>query len=365
MKLNDWNSTLLQFENSHILQTAEWGDLKSRLGWKPIYFSYPPESKFPSAISLILERQIRFGGFSANFRILYAPKGPILDWDDPTMRSQVLTQLEQLAHHEKAIFLKIDPDIVVGTGLPGPNMCYHPSGSSFLTSELLERGWTPSTEQIQFRNTIHLELNDDEEILLSRMKQKTRYNIRLSSRKGIRVRLGSTEDLSFLFHCYAETSIRDGFVIRDREYYLQTWGTFLKAGLADILIAEYESELVAGLILFRFGRKAWYMYGMSRDVHRDKMPSYLLQWEAIKRAKQMGCAVYDLWGAPDQMDESDPMWGVFRFKEGFGGTVIRTIGAWDYPVQPLLYRFYTHTMPRILELMRWRGKQKTKKLLDV
>jgi lipid II:glycine glycyltransferase (peptidoglycan interpeptide bridge formation enzyme) len=102
---------------------------------------------------------------------------------------------------------------------------------------------------------------------------------------------------------------------------------------------------------------------MSRDVHREKMPAYLLQWEAMKRAKARGCSVYDLWGAPDTFDESDSMWGVYRFKEGLGGKVVRTLGAWDFAPNPFWYKLYSEVIPRILDVMRSRGKAKTKQSL--
>ena len=98
---------------------------------------------------------------------------------------------------------------------------------------------------------------------------------------------------------------------------------------------------------------------MSRDAHREKMPTYLLQWEAMKRAKSAGCTVYDLWGAPETFDESDSMWGVYRFKEGLGGRVVRTLGAWDYAPNRLLYKLYSELIPRVLDVMRARGKRKT------
>ncbi len=118
---------------------------------------------------------------------------------------------------------------------------------------------------------------------------------------------------------------------------------------------------MAALFLFRFAGRAYYLYGMSRPVHREKMPNHLLQWEAIRRAKDSGCSVYDLWGAPDRFDASDSMWGVFRFKQGLGGQVVRTLGAWDYPANGLWYLTYTMIIPRLLDLMRARGREKTRR----
>ncbi len=130
------------------------------------------------------------------------------------------------------------------------------------------------------------------------------------------------------------------------------------------MIAEVNSEPVAAIFVFYFAGRAYYVYGMSRDAHREKMPTYLLQWEAMKRAKSRGCAAYDLWGAPDVFDESDSMWGVYRFKEGLGGKVVRTLGAWDYAPNQFWYRMYSDIMPRVLDVMRSRGRSKTKQSLS-
>jgi peptidoglycan pentaglycine glycine transferase (the first glycine) len=117
------------------------------------------------------------------------------------------------------------------------------------------------------------------------------------------------------------------------------------------------------VIIFCFAGKAWYLYGMSTLAHKDKMPNYLLQWEAIKRCKANNCTVYDLWGAPDEFVESDPLWGVYRFKEGLGGTVHRYLGAWDLPINRMLYRLYSKTLPGLLDIMRLHGNSRTKQVI--
>ena len=89
------------------------------------------------------------------------------------------------------------------------------------------------------------------------------------------------------------------------------------------------------------------------------MPNYLLQWEAIQRARQAGCTVYDLWGAPDNIQPDNPLWGVYRFKEGLGGKLVRHIGAWDLPVRPFYYKVYMDLLPRFLEIMRRRRQRET------
>jgi lipid II:glycine glycyltransferase (peptidoglycan interpeptide bridge formation enzyme) len=170
----------------------------------------------------------------------------------------------------------------------------------------------------------------------------------------VTVRPGTADDLPLLYDMYNETAVRDGFVIRPVAYYQDAWGSFIESGLAQPLIAEVDASAVAMVIVFRFGDRAWYMYGASRDQHREKMPNHLLQWEAMRWAKSVGCAVYDMWGAPDELDENDPIWGVYRFKQGFGAQMVRHIGAYDYPNSRLRYWTYTVAMPRLLSLMRRR-----------
>jgi lipid II:glycine glycyltransferase (peptidoglycan interpeptide bridge formation enzyme) len=319
----------------------------------------------PSAAALVLKRQILRNGFAARLSILYSPKGPLLDWTNEALRTRVLNDVQEFARKQGAIFFKMDPDVVLGTGVPlGKDDWVDNSGQAVL-ADLQRRGWRYSSDQIQFKNTVLIDLQPSAEEILSRMKQKTRYNIRLAEKKGVTLRIGTQEDFSLLYKMYAETSVRDGFVIRDEGYYKSVWKLFMDAQepKCEPLIAEVGGEPVAAIFVFYFAERAYYVYGMSRNAHREKMPAYLLQWEAIKRARAKGCSIYDLWGAPEVFDESDSMWGVYRFKEGLGGTVVRTLGAWDYAPNPLWYRLYSDIIPRVLDVMRSRGKARTKQSL--
>ena len=320
----------------------------------------------PVAAALILKRQIISNAFAARLSLLYAPKGPVLDWTNESLRNRVLNDLQSLAKKQGAIFLKMDPDVVLGTGIPNGDGDVIDNGGQAVMSELERRGWRLSSDQIQFKNTVLIDLHPSEEAMLARMKQKTRYNIRLAEKKGVLVRIGTLEDLDMLYKMYAETSVRDGFVIRDNGYYQTVWKTFMSSEepTCEPLIADVDGEPVAGIFVFYFAGRAYYVYGMSRNAHREKMPTYLLQWEAMKRAKAKGCDVYDLWGAPDVFDESDSMWGVYRFKEGLGGEVVRTLGAWDFAPNPFWYKMYSEIIPRVLDLMRSRGKAKTRQALE-
>jgi peptidoglycan pentaglycine glycine transferase (the first glycine) len=378
-----WNQIIASLPDPHFLQSFEWGQVKAKYGWTPFYAVWTDGqfSVFSNQLSvtenciaacLILKRSIPIRGLAARLSVLYAPKGPLLDWTDASLRRRVLDDLQAFAKKQGAIFLKIDPDVVLGTGIPGADGSVADAGGAAIQSELTRRGWGYASDQIQFRNSVLIDLTASDDEMLARMKQKTRYNVRLAEKKGITVRVGRTEDLSMLYKMYAETSVRDGFVIRDQDYYMVVWKLFMSnverltlnvqgdAPLVIPLIADVDGEPVAGLFLFMFAGRAYYVYGMSREIHREKMPTYLLQWEAMKRAKAAGCAVYDLWGAPETFNESDSMWGVYRFKEGLGGRVIRTLGAWDYAPNKVWYKMYSELIPRVLDFMRARGKSRTK-----
>lgn len=186
------------------------------------------------------------------------------------------------------------------------------------------------------------------------MGQGKRRKVRYGAKHGVTVRPATLDDLPLLYRLYAETGERDGFLIRPYDYYQDEWGVLMHDGLAHALIAEVEGQAVAHVILFHFGRKCWYFYGasVSDPEMRRRMPTDMLQWEAMRWAKSQGYAEYDMWGAPDDFREDDPLWGVFQFKRDFGGTVVRHIGAWDYTPSPLLYRLYTQVMPQILAFMK-------------
>ena len=359
-----WNEQIKDLPGAHALQSWQWGQVKSRFGWEPYPILWCDDAQKVKAAALVLQRRVMFGPLGLGVSVIYVPRGPLLDWADASLASQVLDDLQQFARQKGAIFVKIDPDLPVGYGIPGTEDADENEPGLQAQKDLELRGWVFSDEQIQFRNTVVVDLDENEEDLLMRMKSKTRYNIRLAERRGGSVRTGGVEDIDLLYQMYAHTSIRDDFLIRGQDYYQKVWQNFFKAGLAEPLIAEVEEKPVGAVVIFYFGGRAWYIHGMSLDEHREKMFNYRLQWEAMLHAKAAGCTAYDMWGAPDKFNEEDPLWGVYRFKDGFGGRVVRTLGAWDYPVRSFLYRAYTRTLPRILNFMRRRGKSETKRSMS-
>jgi lipid II:glycine glycyltransferase (peptidoglycan interpeptide bridge formation enzyme) len=335
----EWDSALSHLPHPHLLQCWAWGEFKSKYGWSARRIVWKKNDQ-PVAAAQILKRSV--GPLS----ILYVPRGPILDWKDRELAKNVLADLETIATRERAIFIKIDPEID--------------------DQSLIFNNWLLSSSQVQFKNTVWLDLTPNEEQIIASFKQKARYNIRLAERKGVTVDMPSADEVPFelLYKMYAETSLRDSFVIRHENYYRDAWGSFVRLGQAQPFIASVGGDPVAAILIFRFADRALYMYGMSRNLHREKMPNHLLQWRAIQWAKARGCRIYDFWGAPDVLDESDRLYGVWKFKEGFSDHLARSLGAIDYAPSPALYRVYTTILPRVLNMMRRRGLKQTSEALE-
>jgi lipid II:glycine glycyltransferase (peptidoglycan interpeptide bridge formation enzyme) len=356
--LKSWNETIAPLPGANILQTREWAQVKQPVGWQALPLVWrDPEGRVQAA-ALALKRELRLGGLSARLCVIYVPRGPLLDWSDEVLRNQVLADLATFAKKQGAIFIKIDPPVWLGRGEPGASDALDDPLGLTVQAGLEAGGWGASDEQVQFKNTMWIDLRPNEDDLLLRMSQKGRYNVRLAERKGVTVRPAHRSELPLLYGMYAETARRDHFVIRDEDYYLRLWGLMMDAGLAEPLIAEVDGQATAGVIVLRFAGQAVYLHGMSLPEHREKMPNHLLQWQAMRRAKAAGCHTYDLWGAPDSFDETDRMWGVYRFKTSLGGVVLRGLGAYDLPTRPFYYRLYTNLLPRLLDVMRSRARRR-------
>ncbi len=301
----------------HLLQSPLWGQFKAEFGWEPKVFS-----------SASAQAQVLFRKLPLGFSIAYLPKGPVgKDW------ACLWGQIDAACKQHRAVFLQVEPDLSEGG----------------LTVELTEQmqGFTVETHTIQPRSTILVNLQADEDELLARMKQKTRYNVRLADKKGVVVR--ETNDIQGFYDLMQTTGTRDGFAVHDISYYQKAFDIFSPSGACVLLGAFHEEKPLAYLMLFLSGERSWYFYGASDDASRNLMPTYLLQWEAMRWSKAHGATIYDLWGIPDASAEeleeqftqrSDGLWGVYRFKRGFGGEVVRSVPAFVRVYKPLLYRAY-------------------------
>lgn len=318
----EWDHWLSQYPNSHILQTATWGELKSDFGWDPARIIYKN----------CCGAQILFRKLPLGFSIAYIPKGPVGQPD-----KDFWNEIFAFCRQRKSIFLRVEPD----------------RWDSEHDFPQFNVGWQPG-KAIQPRRTIEIDLSGDAETWLKQMKQKTRYNIRLARKKDIEI--SQSSDVQLFYNLMLETGDRDGFGVHSQSYYQKAYDLFNAAGKVALLIAYYQEIPLAGLMAFYEDNRAWYFYGASNEKERNRMPTYLLQFEAMKWAKEKGCVYYDLWGIPDQDEQeledsfqsrSDGLWGVYRFKRGFGGVIKRSVPAMDYPFIPVLYRMY-----RMLETMR-------------
>jgi len=200
---------------------------------------------------------------------------------------------------------------------------------------------------IQPRSTLVVDLRPSEDEILARMKPKCRYNIRLASKKGVTV--STWTDLGAFHQMMQQTGRRDSFGVHSLSYYQRAFDEFHPIGANELLVAQHRDQPLAALMVFGRGQRAWYLYGGSTDAERDRMPNYLLQWEAMRWSRQKGCTQYDLWGVPDEDEEkleaeftgrSDGLWGVYRFKRGFGGELRRAAQPLVRIYRPLLYRLY-------------------------
>ena len=347
---DEWRDALRQLPSPHVLQSWEWGEIKGQTGWRAerrVVYSQAHEAL---GAYQFLTRDLMP---RVPLRIGYVPKGPTLDWSDGDAVDRLLDAIEAHARAHRCVFVKIDPDVRSDL-----------AEGVVLTAKLKRRGWRFSRDQIQFQNTAYSDLRHDEESLLSAMKSKWRYNIRLATRRGITAREGTPDDLHAFYAMYAETGRRDGFLIRPFAYYAGAWRAMLTAQGATsnpaggvLLLAEHEEEAdpVAGVFLMKYGERAWYFYGASSDSRRRDMPNYLLQWEAMRWARRNDCRVYDWWGAPDDLDDPmDSMHGVWQFKQGFGAEFQPHVGAWDFVVNGPLYAMYGSAIPAALGAMkRW------------
>ena len=328
---SQWDDFLARFPNVHLLQTSAWGKVKEQFGWE-VYHLFNQGWG-----AQVLVKKV-FG----SFRLGYIPKGPV--GPEPELEywlsrqsgdefcQSITTQLKAFCSEKGVAFIKIEPDVLLG-GRVGPRD-YPP-------------GFQPSSHAIQPLRTILIDVSLDETEILARMKQKTRYNIRLAERRGVKVEPSS--DINLFYQMMLITGKRDGFGVHARDYYQSVYSIFNEQEQAKLFVAVYQGNPIACLMAFSQGKRAFYFYGASRDEHREVMAPYLLQWRAIQWAKERGCTVYDLWGIPDYEETAlekyfgerkGDLWGVYRFKRGFGGRVVRYAGAYDFVASPLVYSLY-------------------------
>jgi lipid II:glycine glycyltransferase (peptidoglycan interpeptide bridge formation enzyme) len=329
----EWDAFVAAHPHGSLLQTTNWARLKNRFGWSSQRVWLRRDGR------LVAGAQVLFKSVALGVvKLGYVPHGPLVDWNDDEQIAVLFNHIDQAAYRRGAGMLKIEPRLWQDE-MPAAEW------------EALYRrhGCVPSPDTIQPPRTVVIDLRPTEDDILAAMKQKTRYNIRLSRKKGVTVRRGTAADLSTFNRLMQATGARDHFGTHQPEYYRAAFDLFAPEDVA-LWLAEFEGRPLAGVMAFAWGESAAYLYGASSDEERQRMPAYAAQWAAIRWARARGCASYDLWGIPDAeeaelevgfTERQDGLWPVYRFKRGFGGQIRRTVGATDRVYNGLLHRLYS------------------------
>jgi len=317
-----WNEFSASHDGSQILQSYEWGEFKAKCGWEHFILAVEEGGEIKAGMS-VLSRKLPL----IKKPVFYAPRGPIGTFSNPNLLNALIDGICVEASLKGAIALKIDPEI--------------DENSPEAIDMLKARGFIRRKKQVQPRTTYLMDLTKSNDELLMSFEEKTRYNIRLSEKKGVKVREDSTSaGIDTFYKMYKETSKRDVFLIHPRSYYQKLKECLVDRGIANVFIAEYRGMPVASLFAFRFGERIWYMYGASMNEYRNVMPNHALHWHLIKWAKEKGCKVYDLWGIPSNPNERHPLYGVYRFKKGFNAALRSWIGVYDLPFDRIGYNIF-------------------------
>ena len=319
-----------------VLQTSTWGELKARTGWIPVrYLVIEETSGRPRGAVSVLLRRLPIPGLE--LFLAYAPRGPVIDFGDEEALGELVRTVSRLLLRRGAVALKIDPDIPA----PDPEVVGRLRRLGFRP---VERG--RGFESVQPRFVMRLPLTGTPEEVFARFHPKTRYNIRLAERRGVTVRVGrSMDDLRTFYRILLETARRDRFLVRGFSYYEDIWRLLVGRDLARLFLADHDGETLAGTIAFVLGDKAWYVYGASSNLRREVMPNHLLQWTMIRWAMERGCRLYDFRGVSGNLDPGDPLYGLYRFKKGFGAELTEFIGEFDLVLRPLWYHAYAFAEP--------------------
>ncbi|MRR22428.1 peptidoglycan bridge formation glycyltransferase FemA/FemB family protein [bacterium] len=348
------------FRTPIVQQTAFWSEVKRRMGISSLAcnFSVPSpglEGDVITGSSITSDVLVVLRQLDQNHSIAYVPYGPELDPADE-FRGVFLEELSeclrsQLPRH----CIMIRYDLAWESFWAREEGAFTPEGIWLgpPASRLQELRFNFATHNHNLRkahsnilpsNTIFLDLRKDEASLLQSMKPKTKYNMGLSQRKGVKVIVAGTDNLALWYTLYTETARRNGFYLHNIEYFravlTSTAENTQSPAEVLLLIAEYEKEPLAAMFLVITGNRGTYLYGASSSRLRNLMATYALQWKAILLARERGCTEYDMFGIAPNPDPDHPMYGLYRFKTGFGGEIRRSMGCWDYPLDSAAYNYF-------------------------
>jgi peptidoglycan pentaglycine glycine transferase (the first glycine) len=325
----DWDAFVLTHPRAHFLQLSAWGELKRYFGWQVERVALIQGENEIVAGAQVLLRKLPVMG-----QMAYIPMGPYVTADD---QWEPLWEAisRRIIRTRGASFLKWEPGIYRDGETP---------------PDFLRWKFRESPQTVQPPRTVLIDISGDDEAILAHMNQGTRRKIRQSQKNDIRYYQGVSGDIVTFNELMETTGSRNEFGVHTPRYYQYAYDFFVGDGHAALIMAEHEGDSLAGLMVFAAGDTAWYVYGASSNQKRDLMATYGIQWEAIQWAKARGCKYYDMWGVPDEepdtleaqfQDRSDGLWGVYGFKRGWGGEVVRSVGAWDRVYNPIIYAAYS------------------------
>lgn len=331
VKADAWDRFVAAHPDGHLLQTSDWGRLKSDFGWQAQAVALTGEKGQLIAGAQILYRRLHR---LIPLTVAYVPAGPL--FGDPNTDVALWNAIDRAARRHGAAFLKVEP---CDWYIPRPG----------LAERLAAHGFRPNAPMVQPPRTILIDLAGSEDEILKRMNQSTRYKARLGPKKEVNIRSGTQSDLASFNALMALTGTRDAFGIHAPAYYKRAFELFTLGDRCALILASYQGQDLAGVMVFRHERQAYYLYGASSNAERNRMPTFIAQWEAMRWARNHGALCYDLWGIPDADEpileaefehRHDGLWGVYGFKRGWGGGIVRSVGAWDRVYLPPVYALY-------------------------
>ncbi|HHW72035.1 MAG TPA: peptidoglycan bridge formation glycyltransferase FemA/FemB family protein [Firmicutes bacterium] len=300
-----------------VLQTTAWGRVKETTGWQfhPLALM---DGGVLRASALILTKRLP----CIPALLAYSPRGPL--YSSPEALVDLLRVGAAYLKAQGALVWKMDPAV------PEADSSWLDAARS-LRLRQVETGL--DFESVQPRHVMVLDISRSLDAVLDNMKHKTRYNIRYAQRKGVVVQqVNEKSRLGVFYTLLQETAKRDRFTARSYEYFEAIWDHLVERGLAKVFLAYHEGIPLAGAICFRLGSRAWYVYGASSSEKRNLQASHLLQWEMIRWAKGTGCTIYDFRGVSGDLRPENPLYGLYRFKEGFGAKLETYAGEFDLPI---------------------------------
>ncbi len=298
------------------LQSWAWGEFQRSIGRTRWRLGAYDQDRLVGA-ALVIGRELMMGQ-----SYLYCPRGPVAD--TPAALKQLFSAIRELGKKQGAMYVKVDP-----------GLCHFSADLSQLAD-----GYGAGTT-LQPQQTLILDVGQSPDDLLNMMHPKTRYNIRLAEKKGVRVRWSTAAaDFDIFLTLMHRTAERQGIRLHPDRYYHQLFSTLGQAKMSDLVLGEYDGAVRAAHLIVWHGQTATYLHGGSDDSAKEAMAPHLLQWDTIKQAHTRGVKDYDLWGiAPD--DIPNHKWaGITRFKRGFGGRQVVFPAALNAILQPAWYQTY-------------------------